>query len=367
MLAQRALRLTAVLAGLIGAGGDIPGAAAGDGASQLEPVVRSDLVFNGVAATKDSRLFLPFQRQEKDKGIEVAEIVGGKPKAYPDETWNSWVTGKDAANAFVGVNALRIGPDGDLWVVDRGVTGLGETPVAGGPKVVQIDVKANKVRRVYSLQSAAGGKSFVDDIRFNGRRAYLTDAGRPGLIVLDLDSGATRRLLEFDSSTTASRPLLAEGKELSDPHGKPVVVNADQLEVSPDGKMLYFQPCSGPMYRIDTAFLDDPAAKDLPAHVKFFTGTPSTGGTAMDADGNLYSSDTDKSQILKVTPDGKVTTLIRDPRLVWVDAMWIDDQGNLLLPAAQLNRTAAFNAGKSTIQFPTVVYKLAIGAKPLRR
>lgn len=342
-------------------------AAADPSALKLEPIVQSDLIFDGIAATKDGRIFLPFQRQQKDQGIEVGEIVGGKPKAYPDEAWNAWAEGKDAANAFVGVNALRVGPDGDLWVVDRGMNGLGQPPMPGGPKVVQIDLMANKVRRIYPLEGATRGKSFVDDIRFNGRHAYLTDAGQPGLIVLDLDTGGVRRLLDYDASTTASRPLLAEGKELSDAAGKPVVVNADQLEVSPDGQWFFFQPCSGPMYRIETRFLDDPDAKDLPAQVKFFTGTPSTGGTAMDAEGNIYASDTDKSQILKVSPAGKVTTVIRDPRLVWVDAMWIDDQGNLLLPAAQLNRTAAFNGGKSAVQFPTVVYKLAIGAKPLRR
>ncbi len=47
--------------------------------------------------------------------------------------------------------------------------------------------------------------------------------------------------------------------------------------------------------------------------------------------------------------------------------MWIDDAGNLLMPAAQLNRTPAQNHGVDAVKLPTVVYRLAIGAAPLRR
>jgi hypothetical protein len=38
--------------------------------------------------------------------------------------------------------------------------------------------------------------SYVDDVRFNGDFAYLTDAGKPGLIIVNLKTGAMRRVLE---------------------------------------------------------------------------------------------------------------------------------------------------------------------------
>src|SRR6266536_1712548 len=44
----------------------------------------------------------------------------------------------------------------------------------------------------------------------------------------------------------------AEGQLMHGPDGKPVYIHADQLEVSPDGRWLYYQPCSGPLYRIET-------------------------------------------------------------------------------------------------------------------
>ncbi len=340
-----------------------------ESADKLAPVLQSQLVFNGVATSRDRRTFLPFQRQTPGRGIEVGEWVDGRPKPYPDAAWNDFPAQGDPAHAFVGVNALRIGPDGQLWIVDKGAPGPGQDVLPGGAKVVVVDLATDKVSRIIPLDAVTGKKSFVDDIRFNGDHAYLTDAGQPGLIVVDLKTNRMWRALDGDKSVTAERTLMAEGKPVVDPQGKPVVINADQLEVSPDGKTFYYQPCSGPMYRIETRWLDDPNATDdeRRRHVAFFADTPSTGGTAIDAAGNIYSSDTDHLRVLKIAPDGTTSTLVASPKLDWVDAMWIDDSGNLLMPAAQLDRTPAQNHGVDAVKLPTVVYALPIGATPVRR
>lgn len=346
----------------------VPAQAEEGGARALVPMLRSPgLVFNGITRSKDGRLFSPFQRQEKNRGIELGEWKDGRPFAYPDEAWNAWKEGDDAGKAFVGANAIRMGPDGDLWVVDKGAGGFGEAPLPGGPKLVQIDIGANRVRKVWPLAAATTRRSFLDDFRFNGRRVYLTDAGQPGLVVLDLDTGQPRRVLDGHWSTIAQRPLTGENKVLLDPKGQPVAVHADQLEVSPDGKILYFQACTGPLYRIETRWLDDVAVSEAERarHVAIHAGTVATGGTAIDAAGNIYASDTDNLRILKIAPDGTTTTLIQDPRLVWVDAMWIDGEGGLWIPAAQMNRTGIMNGGTSDVQFPTTIFRMAIGAKPV--
>jgi Major royal jelly protein len=326
------------------------------------------LIMNGVTTTPDGRRFVVVQPQKPGQP-EIAEITSGSVKPYPDAEWNNWHVGQDGRTAFVGANALRVGPDGALWVVDRGAPGIGARLVEGGPKLVRIDLAVNGVTRVYDLASVAQGVSFVDDVRFNDGVAYLTDAGRPSLIVLDLTTGKARRVLENHPSTVAARPLMAEGRQLIDAQGHPVVVHADQLEVSGDGRWLFYQPCSGPMFRIETRFLDDPSldAAVLSGHVAGFADTPSTGGTAIDAAGTLYVSDTNRSRILKVSPAGEISTLIADPSLAWVDAMWIDDDGRLWMPAAQLNRTPGLNRGKDTVEWPVTLYSIAIGAKPVRR
>ena len=339
------------------------------GADALKPMLRSDsLVFNGITRAKDGRLFSPFQRQEKGEGIELGEWVDGVPKAYPSAAWNAWALGDDPVKAFVAVNAIRIGPDGDLWVIDKGASEMNATPYVGGPKLVQIDLANDTVRRVYPLQAAVRPKSFFDDFRFNGRTVYITDAGSPGIAVLNLDDGQMRRVLEDLPSTTAQRPLTGEGHTLADPQGRPIYIHADQLEVSPDGKVFYYQPCVGPLYRIETRYLDDAGMPDAERarHVAVHAQVGSTGGTAIDAAGTIYASDTDGLRVLAIAPDGTTRTLVQDPHLVWVDAMWIDEQGGLWLPAAQMNRTMIMNGGRTNVAFPTTIYRMDIGARPLR-
>lgn len=337
--------------------------------NRLDTVFSSGLFINGVTVSTDGRLFLPVQPLAPGQAPEVVEIKDNKPVPYPDSRWNNWRPGMDGAERFVGVNAIRIGPDGALWVVDRGGPGIGKPLAPHGVKLVRIDIVTDKVTRVYDLGAATEPWSFVDDVRFNDKLAYLTDAGKPGLIVLDLDSGHTRRVLEGHPSMIAQTPLVAEGKPLRDSNGDPVNIHADQLEVSPDGRWLYYQPSNGRLSRIETRYLDDTNMSDaeLARHVERFADTPSTGGTAIDANGTIYLSDTDKSRILKISPNGKVSTLIADQRLIWPDAMWIDNKGNLLIPASQINRTPGLNGGVDASQPPVFLYKLAIGVNGIRR
>ena len=214
-----------------------------------------------------------------------------------------------------------------------------------------------------------------DDIRFNPatNKAYLTDAGLPGLIILDLETGESVRVLDDQPSTTGFMPVSAEG-EILYMAGEPVYLYADQMEVSPDGKYFYYEPASGGMSRITTKLLDEAFEKFpngsfnktpyLNAYVEPFALTPSTGGTAIDADGNIYNSDTDSLRIIKITPNGKKTTLVQDPRLLWIDAMWITADGKLWMPAAQLNRGYPFNHGVSVIDKPLYIYSIDIGIGP---
>ncbi|MEO3868724.1 L-dopachrome tautomerase-related protein [Nonomuraea sp. B12E4] len=353
----------------------LPPAAAGHrapsvdaGAPSLVTAFRLRQLSNAVTTTPGGRTFIGFPHMQGENGMSVAEAgAGNRLIPYPDAAWNAWESGKDPRQAFVRVNALRIGPDGNLWVVDTGMPGFGESLVPGGSKIVAIDVRTDKVRRVYSLAQVSHPRSYINDIRFHGDRAYITDAGDPGaLIVLDLGTGAARRVLEGAPSTTARRTIMAEGKPMIGPDGKPVRINADQLEVSPDGEYLYFQPLSGPLHRVRTRWLNDPAmsGRELSGLVEPWVDTPSTGGTAIDAAGNIYLSDVDHPRILRISPDRQVTTVIQDRRLLWPDALWIDGTGNLWIPIAQNNRLAQFQGGRSHVVLPAHIYKLKIDARP---
>lgn len=327
------------------------------------------LIWNGLAETADGRIFVELPRI--DMGVpnpSVAEIgPRGALVPFPGGAWNAWRPGADPAHAFVSANAVHLGPDGNLWVVDNAASGFGaEPPVPGGQKIVVLDPGRRAVVRVYPLGAdVLRPRSAIDDIRFNGRHAYVTDAGAPGLIVLDLETGRARRVLDGDKSTTASRPIIVDGHILRGPDGKPAAINADQLEVTPNGAFLYFQPLPGPLYRIPTRLLDDPAASPamLSNGVEFWYDTPSLGGTAIDGAGNLYLNDLGTDSVLKLGPDRHLSLVIRDARLHWADAPIIDAHGDYLVPVPQLDRSSAFNHGRSAVQWPVAIYRLHLGAK----
>ncbi len=332
---------------------------------RLIPVFSSRRVWNGITTTRDGRAFASFPSAD-GPGIGCEELfTNGKHHAYPDAHWNSY-PGEPAKHAFVHVNALRIGPDGMLWIVDAGAPGIGEAAVKGGARLFQIDLATNAIRRIYDLARAVNRLTYVDDVRFNGDVAYLTDAGDPGLIILNLQSGNVRRVLEKDPSTVDFRDMYADERLIVGRDGKPLRAHADQLEVSPDGKYLYYQPASGPLARIETRWLDDVSLSDSDraSHVETWAETPTSGGTAIDAAGNLYLSDPKERRILRYTPRKQVSVLVADPRLIWSDAMWIDAEGFLWIPATQQNLTPGFDHGRQEVHYPVWIYKMQIGAKP---
>ncbi|WP_161599576.1 L-dopachrome tautomerase-related protein [Hymenobacter nivis] len=347
-----------------------PAVPTSESAKSLVAVASSDTIWNGVAVSDDNRKFVVFPHNEGNRGTRIGELqADGTVQAFPNRAWNSWGP-KDpaAASKFVRANSLRFGPDGYLWVVDTGTPKSDAKPVPHGPKLLAFDIRNNQLVKSIPLDQYAKDKSFVDDLRFHGDMIYVTDAGAPGLIVLNQKTGQGRRLLDDDTTTTARRPMRAEGKRMMKPNGDDVALHADQMEVSPDGKYYYFQSAAGPMYRVETQYLDDPniTSDALAKKVTYFFNSPTTGGTAIDAAGNLYVTDANEKRILKVTPTGQSSVLVQDPRLIWADALWIDHTGNLWIPAAQINRTAGQQKGVQTVAFPVQLFKMPIGAQPFR-
>jgi sugar lactone lactonase YvrE len=333
---------------------------------RLQPVWQADRVWNGMTTLPDGRAFASFPSCD-GPGVQVAEILAdGKLRPYPDQAWNVVNDPPSPNGAFVRVNAIRVGPDGNIWVIDAGAPGIGAEAVARGARLIAIDPLTDRIAEILDLSAAVKPHTYIDDIRFNGDRVYITDAGEPGLVVFDRATGTARRVLDEHASTIDQRDMYADGTLLVTEKGKPLRVHADQLEVSPDGKFLYYQSSSGPLSRIATALLDDPStdATTLASAVEAFFDSPTTGGTVIDAEGNIYLSDTDKRRILRISPSGESSVLIEDPRLIWSDAMWIDAEGWLWIPATQQNRTPGFAGGAMQVEYPVWIYRMQIGIGP---
>lgn len=323
------------------------------------------MIWNAVAIDHD-RVFVAGPRWSGSTGPAVGLIDSeGQPVAYPDAAWNAWHPGDDASRSFVDVNAIHLDGKGGLWAVDTGSPEFGGDPLPGGAKLVQIDLGTNTVKRVIALgPDVALAGSYVDDIRFHDDFAYLTDAGCPGIIVVNLATGAMRRVLNNIPATRAppDRPIVVDGQTVVGPDGKPLKVNTDPMEVSPDAVWFYFGTLEGPWSRIETRWLDDATASSetVNTQVQPWADLPPVGGTAMDANGDLYFSDLATSTLKCRSPDGQVTTVIHDPRLHWIDAPAIDDRHRIWLPVPQIDRAPPFHGGKSQIEWPVGLYHLPL-------
>lgn len=342
---------------------------------RLRTAVILDTPSVGASTTPEGRLFLKLAHIDGTTGAQVVEVVGKKQTLvpYPNDAWNSFNASTDSLadseTKYVTTNAQRVGPDGNLWVVDSG--DLHNFP--NSSKLISFNLTTNEVQRIYYLGDITTRDGKLNDVRFNGKYAYLTEYTIGSLIVLDLETGDARRVLQGHKSVIALQPLSAEGHFLRVAStGEYEYAHADQLEVSPDGKYFYYQPAIGYLWRIETKYLNealhnDTAADLLPNYVEPFSLTPSTGGTAIDADGNIYYSDGDRQEVRIVAPNGTTTLLVRDSRLLWVDAMWIDTQQRLWLCAAQLNRGDSFlqpGNKSNTIVKPIYVFTIDSGHNP---
>lgn len=338
-------------------------ARAGD--PRLERAAASDtMVWNGVAVWK-GRVFVSGPRWTGSKGPAVGTIDGDRVAPFPDAAWNGWWPGDDPARAFVNVNAIHLDDGGGLWVVDTGTPDFGGDPLPGGAKLVRIDLAGGRVSRIYPAGPAiALPGSYIDDIRINGGHAYLTDAGRPGLIVLDIASGAMRRVLDGHPSVTASedRDILLSGRVLKGRDGRPVRVHSDPMEISPDGRWFHYAPLEGPWSRIETRFLDDPSLSEaeLASHVEPWADIPPVGGTAMDKDGSLYFTDLAANALRRRAPDGTIDTIVSDDRLHWADAPFIDADRRIWLPVPQIDRSDIFSNADGPRQWPVGLYRLKL-------
>lgn len=327
------------------------------------------MIWNAVAVDS-GRVFVAGPRWTGSRGPALG-LIGrdGQPVPYPDAAWNGWRPGADNAHAFINVNAIHLDGRGSLWAIDTGSPEFGGDPLPHGAKAVQIDLASGRVLRTIEFgPDVALSGSYVDDIRFNGTHAYLTDAGRPGLIVVDLASGAARRVLDGHASVKATpgRVIDVDGSVVRGADGKPLAVNADPFELSPDGKTLYYGPLTGPWSQVPTRLLDDPAVAPaaLAAAVQPWADIPPIGGSVLDGQGNLYYTDLHTSSLMKRTPDGQVSTVLRDARLHWVDAPAFAADGRLWLPVPQMDRAGVFNGGRSRVQWPVALYSIDLKEKP---
>jgi len=276
----------------------------------------------GLSISDDGRMFANFPRWRKGVENSVVEVSEkGDSKAFPNENWNTWEIGKPLQDStFVGVQSV-IAFEDELYVLDT------RNPLFKGvldnPRVFLFDLKTNKLKRTYILpKDSFHQNSYINDLRIDKKKqkAYLTDSGHAGLVILDLKSGEAKRVLNDHPSTLAETDhLIIDGKKWVNK------VNSDGIALDTKNDILYYHALSGySLYSISTDVLINGSEKDIEKNVKFVTKTSAPDGMILDKNGNLYFADLEDHSIMKFDiSTKKMSVFAKADKIRWADTFSI--------------------------------------------
>lgn len=175
----------------------------------------------------------------------------------------------------------------------------------------------------------------------------------PAIVVLDLESGEARRVLEGAAPLMPSeRDVVIEGSlvgttlESGEPHGWHLGVNP--IAIDPAFDWVYFATIGGDtVYRIPADALANPAHDDvaLGAVVEAYGPKPPCDGIAVDGEGRVFITDIEGSAVGVTTPGNYEVIAQDDQELSWPDGFALDATGALWVTQNQLHRHPALNEG----------------------
>lgn len=319
----------------------------------------------GVAVSKKGRLFTNYPFWEGPHKYSLVEIIDGKQKPYPTEERNNWKEGEDGKNKWVCVQAVYIDDEDTMWVVDPACPQMKQV-YQNSHKLVKINLETNTIERTYFFEGAASNKSYINDVRVDTQRgyAYLTNSNEGGILVVELESGNIRQILQDHHSVKSdpSYSFVMDGKELMK-EGKPAKMQSDGIALTPDGNWLYYKPLTDDkLYRIRTEFLRDESLTDgeVAEWVEDLGPYTTTDGMIFDKKGNLYLGNLQTSTIMQVDKELKLTTILQDDSLIWPDSYSVSIDGFLYISCSQIHKQPEYNEGKNKRTSPYTIYKMKL-------
>ncbi|AHY51175.1 hypothetical protein BJS_04024 [Bradyrhizobium japonicum SEMIA 5079] len=348
----------------------------------IEPVFEFyDAMPTGVSVAADGRIFINFPRWGDDVPFTVGEIRNGQVVPYPDAPTNIFDPARPG-ETLGSVQSVVVDAANRLWILDTAAPGF-SSPVAGGAKLVAVDLATNKVVKTIVLPSSTVlPTTYINDVRFDLRRgkagiAYITDSsisGPGGIIVVDLDSGESWRKLTGHKSTSPDPAFIpvVEGERLAAREkGKPPApfsVASDGIAISADGTTLYYCPLSSRhLYSVPTALLLDRHASEaaIAEAVVDLGEKGASDGLEADDKGRIYAGDYERNSVRQRQADGEWKTIAHDPRILWPDTLSVASDGYLYFTANQLHRQAQFHEGQDQRVKPYTLFRVRIDAGPV--
>jgi hypothetical protein len=336
------------------------------GEGYYEVAARAPKQLAGITISRTGRLFVNFPRWIDEPTPTLAEVAAdGSLVPYPDEAINAWdkTPGQSARDHFVDVQSVVVDEDDALWILDPASPNF-QGVVEGGPKLLKVDLASKTVEGAYYFDHvSAPTKSYLNDVRFANGFAFMSDSGLGAIVVLDLASGAVRRLLEDHPSTKAEPDVVPvfDGRPWKNADGVTPQVHSDGIAIDPKCQYVYYKALVGrSLYRVPiSALLDESlSSEQLGNRVERVARTEPSDGLWIDAQGNLYLTSLEWGAIKVLRPDGRIEVVARATDFLWPDTITMSHDGDLIFSASQFHLMPAFNGGVDKRTPPYKVFRL---------
>lgn len=324
-------------------------------ASDIEIVAEFDGRPGNPAVTPDNRKIVSMQPIDRPEFQVVEVLSDGTKKPFPNEQWSTAV-GPDGIGmqAVIGVTADE---NGIVWMLDMGGGGQ-------APKLVGWDTKSDSLYRVITFPaSASKGNSFHQDMAIDTKRgkAYVADMTRgdlvgestPAILVIDLDTGLVRRVMEGDKHfEPGTETIVINGNAFATktPEGEiaPILLGLNPITIDPENEWVYFGSISAnALYRIPAEALANPALSDeeLSAMIEPYREKRPSDGISVDDKANIYVTDIQNNAIGVATAEGYQVLAQDDGLLKWPDGLAFGPDGWLYATVNQLDLHQLLNSG----------------------
>ncbi|WP_173572906.1 L-dopachrome tautomerase-related protein [Acetobacter sicerae] len=325
---------------------------------------------SGIVHLVDGRFVLSFPTSaQTHPGPVLAVWKGGSElQPFPDAA---------AQKELKSPLGMTVDALGRVWVIDEGVVAGQTEPQT--PAIILIDPRTNSIIRRFALTSPVVlPDSHINDIRVDlthgkSGTAFISDTSQtthPALIVLDIASGQARRILAEDRSVSAAAGHVMEvdGKlfRYNPDHPQMPQGGVNGIGLSVDSSRLFWSPFSSRcLYSAPTAVLSDPVISEagLSQAVRDEGEVGVVDGIFTAPDGSLYMADEERHGVIRRSPDGTLSLVAHDPRLISPDSLASGEASNqpvnrLIMTVGQWARLPVFHDGHDMQQRPYLIVRI---------
>lgn len=328
--------------------------------SAIETVVTSTKPIGNVAVARDGRIFFTIHPEAHPSGAKlyVAEL-NGEPKPFPAED-------KQAALLDTPLGCVIDSKD-RLWTIDHGNNGTGTA------RILAFDINSGAVVHDYKFApEIAPLGSMLQDLQIDAdkERAYIADVAfwrkAPGLVTYDIKNQKARRVLNKHVSVFPKDIIVrSPRKDLIFFGGVAAMkLGVDGIALSRDKTTIYYGAMAhDTLYSIPADALFDEKLDDaaLAGKIKTVGKKPLNDGLSCDDQGHILVTDVEHGAVLSMSPDGKLETLVKSPKIRWADALSFGPDGWLYIADSALDQLVLQSQSHIKSQAPFYIHRFKPG------